>query len=149
MISSALKQSADLGRVGISQFFTGPALKHAVLVVRSLEGEIDLGRGSKPTPKTRQFALLRRVEHPTRRKQAIQRIHIQPLPSNPLSCHKNVTRRFPSPSHKLLPVNPLPPSEEEIEVALRTLTLVTGQDRSALLRNMILRELQFALPPNE
>ncbi len=44
-------------------------------------------------------------------------------------------------------VNPLPPSEEEIEVALRTLTLVTGQDRSALLRNMILRELQFALPP--
>jgi hypothetical protein len=44
-------------------------------------------------------------------------------------------------------VNPLPPSEEEIEVALRTLTLLTGQDRSALLRNMILRELQFALPP--
>ncbi|MEI7720674.1 MAG: hypothetical protein WCJ23_01665 [Verrucomicrobiota bacterium] len=46
-------------------------------------------------------------------------------------------------------MNPLPPSEEEIEVALRILTLVTGQDRSALLRNMILRELQFSLPPNE
>ena len=74
---------------------------------------------------------------------------LPPLPANLLSCHKNVTRRFPSPSHKLTLVNPLPPSEEEIEVALRTLTLVTGQDRSALLRNMILRELQFALPPNE
>ena len=71
------------------------------------------------------------------------------LPSPPIVCHKNVTRRFLSPTHKLLLVNPLPPSEEEIEVALRTLTLVTGQDRSALLRNMILRELQFALPPNE
>lgn len=44
-------------------------------------------------------------------------------------------------------MNPLNPSEEEIEVALRTLTLLTGQDRSALLRNMVLRELQFALPP--
>jgi len=78
--------------------------------------------------------------------------HPPPLPSlaaNPLSCHKNVTRKFPAPNHKLLSVNPLPPSEEEIEVALRTLTLVTGQDRSALLRNMILRELQFTLPPNE
>ena len=75
-----------------------------------------------------------------------------PLPSllaNLLLCHENVTRRFPAPNHKLLLVNPLPPSEEEIEVALRTLTLVTGQDRSALLRNMILRELQFSLPPNE
>ena len=72
---------------------------------------------------------------------------IPPLPANLLSCHKNVTRRFPSPSHKVAFVNPLRPSEEEIEVALRTLTLVTGQDRSALLRNMILRELQFALPP--
>ena len=71
------------------------------------------------------------------------------LPSPLIVCHKNVTRRFLSPSHKLLLVNPLPPSEEEIEVALRTLTLVTGQDRSALLRNMILRELQFTLPPNE
>jgi len=73
-----------------------------------------------------------------------------PLPSllaNLLLCHENVTRRFPAPNHKLLLVNPLPPSEEEIEVALRNLTLVTGQDRSALLRNMILRELQFALPP--
>ena len=74
---------------------------------------------------------------------------IPPLPANPLSCHKNVTRRFPAPSYKVALVNPLPPSEEEIEVALRTLTLVTGQDRSALLRNMILRELQFSLPPNE
>jgi hypothetical protein len=44
-------------------------------------------------------------------------------------------------------MNPLNPSEEEIEVALRTLTLVTGQDRSTLLRNMVLRELQFSLPP--
>ncbi|MFA9197416.1 MAG: hypothetical protein ACEQSM_07420 [Aliarcobacter sp.] len=44
-------------------------------------------------------------------------------------------------------MNPLNPREEEIEVALRTLTLLTGQDRSALLRNMVLRELQFALPP--
>ena len=74
---------------------------------------------------------------------------IPPLPANPRSCHKHVTRRFPSPSHKVTLVSPLPPSEEEIEVALRTLTLVTGQDRSALLKNMILRELQFALPPNE
>jgi len=74
---------------------------------------------------------------------------LPPLPANPLSCHKNVTRRFLAPNHKLCLVNPLPPSEEEIEVALRTLTLVTGQDRSALLRNMILRELQFTLPPNE
>jgi hypothetical protein len=47
------------------------------------------------------------------------------------------------------PVNAIPPSEEELEVALRTLTLLTGQDRSTLLRNMVLRELQFALPPNE
>ena len=68
-------------------------------------------------------------------------------PLHSLQCHKNVTRRFPSPSRKLTPVNPLPPSEEEIEEALHTLTLLTGQDRSALLRNMILRELQFALPP--
>jgi len=67
----------------------------------------------------------------------------------PYLCHNNVTRRFSAPNHRLPPVNPLPPSEEEIEVALRTLTLVTGQDRSALLRNMVLRELQFALPPNE
>ena len=74
---------------------------------------------------------------------------LRPLLANLLLCHENVTRRFPAPNHKLLPVNPLPPSEEEIEVALRTLTLVTGQDRSALLRNMILRELQFTLPPNE
>ncbi len=71
------------------------------------------------------------------------------LPAGLLLCHENVTRRFLEPNHKLLPVNPLPPSEEEIEVALRTLTLVTDQDRFALLRNLILRELQFSLPPNE
>lgn len=46
-------------------------------------------------------------------------------------------------------MNPLNPSEKEVEAALRTLTLVTGQDRSAILRNMVLRELKFALPPNE
>ncbi len=66
-----------------------------------------------------------------------------------IHCHKNVTRRFSAPNHKMPPVNAIPPSEEELEVALRTLTLLTGQDRSTLLRNMVLRELQFALPPNE
>ena len=71
------------------------------------------------------------------------------LPSPPIVCHKNVTRRFLSPNYKLCLVSPLNPSEEEVEAALRTLTLVTGQDRSAILRNMVLRELQFALPPNE
>jgi hypothetical protein len=147
VIGSALKQSVDLCRFGISQFFIRHNLKHAVLVVQSLERETELGRGSKPTLKTREFALLRRVGYPTRRKQAIQPIHLQPLSANLLSCHKNVTRRFPSPTHKVTLVSTLPPSEEEIEVALRTLTLVTGQERSALLRNMVLRELQFALPP--
>ncbi len=89
------------------------------------------------------------MKHTKRRNQAIQPIHLQPLPAKRLSCHKDVTRRFPAPNYKLSLVNPLNPSEKEVEAALRTLTLVTGQDRSAILRNMVLRELKFALPPNE
>jgi len=65
----------------------------------------------------------------------------------PILCHKNVTRRFSALNHKMFLVSSIPPSEEELEVALHALTLLTGQDRSTLLRNMVLRELQFALPP--
>ena len=44
---------------------------------------------------------------------------------------------------------PFPRSEEEIESALSVLTTATGLDRSALIRNMILRELQFSIPQIE
>ena len=94
---SALKQSANLGRVGINQFLTRSTLKHAVLVVRSLKGEIDLGRRSKSAPETREFALFWRVEHPTRRKQAIQRIHIPPS-----SRFTQIGRATSSPQNKAL-----------------------------------------------